>query len=167
MNDKFNCIPLLLCYFKGKFNEGNGKLLVFVFSPYRGKKQNKHPHYSIQLNIFNKRNFRFRFNIKSAFNLISNSPFTDYNIYSNYHDTSDTTISRRKCTNPSDLVSQATKSPVSTVVGDHTGILGVVFLHFLHSSSSRTIPLKFQTNPLRKVEVGRSKLKMRNEKEVK
>ena len=43
---------------------------------------------------------------------------------------SDTTISRRKCTNPSDLVSQATKSLVSTVVGDHTGILGVVFFHF-------------------------------------
>jgi hypothetical protein len=42
----------------------------------------------------------------------------------------DTTISRRKCTNPSDLVSQATKSPVSTVVGDHTGILGVVFFPF-------------------------------------
>lgn len=45
----------------------------------------------------------------------------------------DTTISRRKCTNPSDLVSQATKSPVSTVVGDHTGILGVVFLLFFES----------------------------------
>ena len=45
--------------------------------------------------------------------------------------TADTTISRRKCTNPSDLVSQATKSPVSTVVGDHTGILGVVFFNII------------------------------------
>jgi hypothetical protein len=56
----------------------------------------------------------------------------------------DTTISRRKCTNPSDLVSQATKSPVSTVVGDHTGILGVVFLLF--PKKYKVFCLKCNTN---------------------
>ena len=69
-------------------------------------------------------------------------------MYYKHDNSSDTTISRRKCTNPSDLVSQATKSPVSTVVGDHTGILGVVFFYFstFQASSITNIHYKKITN---------------------
>jgi len=50
LNDEWMTSSLVIVLFQGKFIEGNGQLLVFLFSPYIHRRANKH-HVNKQITI--------------------------------------------------------------------------------------------------------------------